>query len=173
MMRVFRLRRWEILGAALVAVALVPACGSQESGTRTPRPSVKPGEFGTAGCFFRRQAQDFQVLDDRNLIVYAPGKSNAYHVQISPPAPELRFTNALAFESRNTQICGYAGDDLLLADGPASRQYSITGVWRLDEAALQGLKARFNLDTTPAQPEAQPVEGAEIERELGSNGDPQ
>ena len=160
-----------VVAAALPAAVLIAAggCGMPESTTRAPRPSVKPGEFGVAGCFFARQAQDFQVLDDRNLIVFAPSKSNPYHITISPPSPELRWANGLAFESRNTQVCGYAGDHVLLADGPGPRRYSVIAVHRLDEDALHGLQARFGVGSAPQQAEPEPAEGAEIEKELGGD----
>jgi hypothetical protein len=144
-------------------------CSAPDATTRAPKTSVKPGEFGAADCFYSRQAQDFKVLDDHNLIVFAPSRTSAYHVVISPPSPELRFANALGFESRNTRICGYAGERLLLADGPGARPYAVMGVYRLDEAALQGLTTRFGIGETPKQVEPQPADGAEIEKDLDGN----
>jgi hypothetical protein len=157
----------------LVLASWLAGCAAPQTDTRAPRPTVKPGEFGSSACFFARQAQDFRVLDDRNVIVFAPTKSQAYHVQISPSATALRFANRMAFVSRNTQICGYAGDDLLLAEGPGERRYSVTGVYRLDEASLEALRARFGQAPPPAAAEPEPSEGAEIERDLGGDAGPE
>lgn len=143
-------------------------CSTHDSSERPARPSVKPGEFGEPGCFFARQAQDFQALDDRNLIVFAPSESQAYHLQISPPAFGLRFANGLAFVSNKIQLCGYPGDDLLLAEGGGQRRFSITGVWRLNEDSLQALRARFGHGEAPKPIAPAPPEGASIERDLNS-----
>lgn len=144
-------------------------CSTLQSQEQVARPTVNPGEFGTSACFFARQALDFEALDDRNLVVFAPSKDNAYHVQISPPAMDLRFANGVAFASRNTQICGYAGDDLLLVNGASQRRYSVIGVYRLDAAALDALRARFGRVPASAPAEPEPEEGAEIERQLGEH----
>lgn len=146
-------------------------CASPESSGRPARPVVRPGEFGEAACFFARQAQDFQALDDRNLIVFAPSQSQAYHLQISPPASDLRFANGLAFVSRHTQVCGYPGDDVVVAEGPAPRRHSITGVWRLDDAALQALRLRFGHGEAPRPVAPAAPEGATIEPELDAAAD--
>ncbi len=155
-----------------MALALVlSACTAGQTGRETPsRPTVQAGEFGTADCFLRRTVQDFEVLDDRNLIVFAPGKSEAYHIQVSMPATELRFASVLAFESRSSRICGYAGDSLLIGDaGPGLRRLPVAGVYRLDEVALEGLQARFGRGAGRAGSQApQPGGGATIERDLGA-----
>jgi hypothetical protein len=155
---------------AIAAAALVAAgCASQAGEARPVRPSVRPGEFGTPDCFVARLARDFVALDDRNLIVFAPGTSDAYHVQVSPSSGDLRFASTLAFESRNTQVCGHAGDRLMMADaGSRGQRLSVTGVYRLDERELDGLRARFGKAAPGETPAPAPGEGAAIERELGS-----
>ena len=151
----------------LMVIAAACGCVSDTQREIPSRPTVTAGEFGTPDCFLRRTLQDFEVLDDRNLIVFAPGKSEAYHVQISPPATELRFATLLAFESRSSRVCGYAGDGLMLGDsGPGVRRFSITGVYRLDAMALEGLTARFGKGTKAMLATPIPGAGAAIERDL-------
>jgi hypothetical protein len=147
---------------AIAAAALATAgCTSQAGEGRPARPAVRPGEFGTPGCFAPRLARDFVPLDDRNLIVFAPGTSDAYHVQVSP--------STLAFESRNTQVCGHAGDRLMMADaGSHGQRLAVTGVYRLDERELDGLRVRFGKTMRGATPAPAQGDGAEIERELES-----
>ena len=159
-------RHFVILWMAVAAMAAGCASNYDER-ERPPRPSVKGGEFGSAACFLRRSVQDFEVLDDRNLIIFAPGKADAYHMQVSPPNGQLRFVHVLAFESPNSRICGYAGDDLVIADaGIGPRRLSVTGVYRLDAAALEGLQVRFGKKTVAGVAAPKPGEGAEIERSL-------
>jgi hypothetical protein len=156
-------------GVLIVLAAVVAGCAAAPDAERARRPSVKPGEFGTPGCFLPRTVLDFTVLDDRNLVVFAPGRGDAYHVQVSPPSASLRFAQRLAFRSNDSRLCGYAGDSLLVADAPGyDARLSVTGVYRLDERALAGLQARFGKAPPAAAPAPQPGPGAAIERELGT-----
>jgi hypothetical protein len=146
---------------------MAAGCASSGDSERPPRPSVKAGEFGTPGCFLRQSVQNFEVLDDRNLIVFAPRKTDAYHVQVSPSSGELRFTHTLAFESQGSSVCGYGRDGLIVAEtGTGPRRLSITSVYRLDAAALDGLRVRFGKQTVPGATTPKAGEGAEIERGL-------
>ena len=162
----------KILGL-LLGAALAAGCASSDEREHPPRPSVRAGEFGTPGCFLRQSVQNFDVLDDRNLIIYAPGKADAYHVQVSPPSGQLRFAHALAFESQGSSVCGYAGDGLIIAEaGTGPRRLSITGIYRLDAAALDGLQVRFGKKSVPGATTPQAGEGAEIERGLDAEQKP-
>lgn len=158
--------------AGAVVLALVGMAGCSSDATRdaaresTPRPSVAPGEFGEADCFVARSVSNFTTLDDRNLIVFAPGKSNAYHVQVNPPSPQLRYAESLGFESRHSRVCGYAGDELIIAAGGGPSRMAVTGVFRLDAMALEGLQARFGKAPPASLQQPQPGMGAEIERDL-------
>ena len=128
--------------------------------------AINAGSTSNQACFYKRQVQDFEVLDRSNFIVYAPNKSRPYHVRISPPSTDLKFANALAFSSRGNRICGYAGDTVLIGVRN-DRRYSVTGVYRLDEIMLeQVLGAYGNVDI-----ETEPTEGAEIERDLEGSDD--
>ena len=148
---------------SLFVATLVAGCAGNGS-ERPPRPSVRAGEFGKPACFLRHTVHDFEVLNDRNLIIFAPGRSNAYHVQVSPPDDGLRFAEALAFQSSSSQICGYAGDSLITGGaGGGPGRLTITGVWRLDTAALEGLEGRFGKQTAPGSTAPTPGKGAEIE----------
>lgn len=116
------------------------------------------------GCFYSREASNFDALDNRNLIVYAPTKSRAYHVQIAPPSNELRFVEGIAFDGRDGRVCGYAGETVSFGGRGAGRRYSITNVWRLDEAQLAQLKDQYRSPDGDQQIEPKETEGAEIER---------
>lgn len=133
---------------------------------------MRAGEFGTPDCFLRRSAADFRVLDERNLVVFAPGRRDAYHVQVSMPLHDLRFANAVAFESRGSRVCGYAGDALLVqGSGGGPDRASVIGVYRLDGPALEGLLARFGAGPAQPKPEPRPGAGADIEQDLGDAGE--
>lgn len=121
---------------AAPAVLLILASGGcaapTEEGETTP---AEPSLRGKNACFYRRQVQDFDTLGRDTLVVYAPSRRNAYLVKISPPSAQLRFADAIAFESRAPQICGRAGERLRVGTG-ALNLYSVMDVRRLPEDQL-------------------------------------
>jgi hypothetical protein len=120
-------------------------------------------ESGQRACFQRGQVSGFKTLDRTNLIVYAPTKSSAYHVRISPPASELRFANAIAFDSGGSRICGHPGEGVIFDSGSVARKYFVTDVYRLDTEAVQNLIVEFGGDVNV---EPRNTLEAEIERDI-------
>jgi hypothetical protein len=121
-------------------------------------------------CFYTREADNFDVLEDSNLIVYAPTKSRAFHVRIAPPANGLRFTEGIAFTGRSNRICGYAGESVVFGGRMGARRFSVVDVRRLDEAALEQLKETYTSGDGKKMPEPKPTEGADVERDLSGGG---
>jgi hypothetical protein len=147
---------------ALAVAACTPAMRAGEGARARPPPIPPPAETGSDGCFFVRDVQDFRALDQSNLIVYAPTKAQPYHVRINPPAPELRSADRIAFTSRNSRICGYAGDALIIDSAGSPRRNSVLAVSRLDAAGLQRLLEWGSPPdasaVTPAVPDDPPVQ---------------
>jgi hypothetical protein len=150
--------------AALAATGCTPAASTRPDGA----PTVRAGEFGRQDCFVRREADDFDVLDASNLLLYVPDRRTAYHVHVSPPSPELRHAQALAFQSRHSRVCGYAGDRLVVDAAGSVEEHAITGVYRVDEAAVATLRGRFGLAPRTAPPAPATPPPGEVQRDLGA-----
>lgn len=149
-----------------VAAAALVACAPRADRESPALPRVDAGEFGEPACFHPAWVGNFEVLDARNLLVFAQGAQEAYHVQVSPPASELHHVSSLAFETRSSRVCGFAGDKLLLPRSAIGR-VSVTGVYRLDSTALAGLRGRFDIAGRSAvRPPPQAGPGAQVERVL-------
>lgn len=125
-----------VLGAVLAGCATPPPPG-QEAVSRLPAPA----ETGNAGCFVRRLVTSFTALDERNLVVYAPSRTEAFHVRIRPAAPEMAGAAALAFTSRGHQVCGVNEDAVFFSPDPSAPRHAIIAVSRLSESALRELLA--------------------------------
>lgn len=150
----------------------VTGCATRESAD----PAAEGADEKLAGapaCFYRRQVSDFRPLDRSNLVVYAPTRSNAYHVQISPPSTSLRWADAIAFKSRSSRICGYAGERVLLDGSATAREFSVVSVHRLDETAYDSLLARYGIGEAAVELEPAETTGAEIEREFDADDQPE
>jgi len=65
----------------------------------------------TARCFRVSTIDNWRVIDDRQLVVYGPGRSETWHLQLFAPCHGLRFTETLGFRAAGTDwICGDPGD---------------------------------------------------------------
>jgi hypothetical protein len=97
-------------------------------------------------CTWFRSVDNWQRLDDRNLIVWGPGKA-AYHVELSMPLFGLRSTESIAFidGNRDGQLCGYGMDQVVVPHSPIFESSTILGMTRLDAAGVQQLDAQYHV----------------------------
>ena len=148
---------WRVL-----AISFVGTCGCAGNSVEPDAPEAEIVS-GQAACFRIDQVTGFRALDRSNLIVYAPTRSSAYHVQIRPPAREINFADRIAFDTRTTRICGYAGESVIFDSGGMGRHYFVTSVRRVDAEDIRSLADQFSGDI-----EVEPSDdsGAEIERDI-------
>lgn len=146
---------------AAIGFALGACAGATDSSTDRGADEA----LGQPGCFYGRQVQDFRVLDRSSLLVFAPTRRHAYRLEISPPSSELRFADVIAFESPSGQICGRAGERLLLGTRDV-RRFVVMDVQQLTAAQVDLLLAADD----GAAIEPQPGGAAEIEA-LETDGD--
>lgn len=97
---------------------------------------VKSLEKGN-DCIFARTISDWTALDRQRLIIYAPSKKRPYFAKLFTPSPELRFENAIGFQSRTDgRFCTYGGDALII-DG---RRYTLLALTKITAEQAQQLK---------------------------------
>ncbi len=120
------------------AVALLAGCASP--GDREPA-----RDRGISTDWVRiDQVSDFRALDNRNLVLYAPSRRQAYHVELVPACHGLRFADRIALRGRQGRIGGFAGDAVLIERGGSPERCPISSVRRLDEAGLEELLIRHD-----------------------------
>jgi hypothetical protein len=155
------------LTLTVVASLLVTAC--QTAGDAVTNSSGGFAAVSTegmqAGCFYVRDVNNFDSLNQVNLIVYAPSSTRPYLLTISPPSTALRSTSNIAFTGPRGRVCGRAGDSMAIGVG-ADRRHSIMDVRELDKEQAEGLLAMRKGGAEAVLPEASP--GAEIEPVSGS-----
>ncbi|MCC5868318.1 MAG: hypothetical protein JJU27_07370 [Gammaproteobacteria bacterium] len=89
------------------------------------------------------QVRDFRVLDDSNLILYAPTRRQAYHVELMPACQGLRFADTIALRGRTGRLAGFAGDRVIIDRPGVPDRCPVASVRRLDEASLTELIVSF------------------------------
>ena len=140
--------------AALTSMLLIsctPTGGERSVASAPSRFARFPHSAASSDCFYQQRVDNFEVLNDSNLLVF-DGRRRVYHVEVSPPSMDLRHAYGIQFSSTTGRVCGNPGERLQLKDGSFSRfPLSITGVYRLDEATQAAVRAHFG-QTTPLPP---------------------
>ena len=156
-----------ILPAAIAALAsiLLLSCtsaGGDKSAASAPSKFSRfPHSAANSDCFYQQRVDNFEVLNDSNLLVF-DGRRRVYHVEVSPPSMELRHAYGIQFSSTTGRVCGNPGERLQVQNGSFSRfPLSVTGVYRLDEATQSAVRAHFGQTTPLPPPEDEDAEAVE------------
>ncbi len=140
-------RRAPAMPAALalwVAVTGLSACTSLPT-----EPEADAAVLQGPACVQLSRVREYQLLDSRNLLVYAPDRANAFHVVLASPCPALRLGAGLRMQSDRGRLCGFPGERLssalpgLESRGEREQGCRISSVQALDPASLQELLIRF------------------------------
>jgi hypothetical protein len=115
-------------------------------------------------CISQSTIRDYQVLDDRNLIVTA-GAKRKYHVQLSRQAFGLRSNWKIGFRSPTGRICSGTGDVVVNDSFGSEETIRISSIKAVEPDELNALLVQFGkkvpeVERAPAQ---EKVKGAEVE----------
>ena len=147
--------------ALSISSALAACAGTGEPVSTADRDIDSSG----SDCILIRSVRDYTPLDDRNLLIWGPGK-RAYHVTLFRPAFELRSSFQMSFSSRDDQLCPYGGDRVVFGSfNPES--IGIQSITRLSAEQADEILIRYGRREPEQQaPAPADVAGAEVE-ELG------
>lgn len=150
-------------GALVVAVAALAlgACATPTAGTSAGNDEpVKSTPLRSAeDCVFSSVVDDYSPISDEQLIVYGPGRRQAYLTTLVFPSSGLRFGIRLGFldSDNNGRICSF--DSVLIPDGVPDR-VSIKSMVRIDPAEAKRLIDASNASRKKAK---KPKPGAATE----------
>ncbi|WP_446830067.1 DUF6491 family protein [Candidatus Foliamicus sp.] len=158
---------------ALLLFGCTAVDGDRSVATTRPQMARFPHSSANADCFYSQRVDNFEVLNDSNLLVF-DGRRRVYHVEIAPPSLDLRYAYGIEFLSTSGRICGNAGERLVTRNGGASRfPQMIVGVYRLDETLQTTVRAHFGQTIpAPALPEDADAEAVE-ELVIDLEGEPE
>jgi hypothetical protein len=113
-------------------------------------------------CVFFRSVYDWKELDANNLVVWAPGRRDAYHVYLTIPLYDLKFSVQIAFvdKDHDGQLCGFSSDQIAVVDSSFPQRSSITAMKKLDAAGIAELEERYKTKLTRESKKKKPSEPA-------------
>ncbi|GEM_PF-3284661 len=147
---------WSLAGPPLAAPALAQEEGDAQKDEKITDPN-DPGfiledspsyrrSSGDNQCIFFRTLYDWRALNRTHLIVWAPSRKQAYLLQLDRPCWGLRFTNNLGFYSRDSSLCPYGGDAIIVDDGIGNERCTIGSITKLTDESLKSI-----LDQAPGR----------------------
>jgi hypothetical protein len=138
--------RWRY---SLLSPLILTCVGCATNGAGGPHAAPPPPPLpGTEACIFTVNLNDWTVIDNSTLIVYAPLRKDPYLVKLFAPIFDLQFKESLGFEDieHSGQLCK---DDYVVARGEGPRRTPITAVRALTpEQAKQIIAAAKASDTS-------------------------
>jgi hypothetical protein len=115
-------------------------------------------------CIWQSSIRDYQVLDDKNLLVSAGGKRR-YHVELTRRAYGLRSNWKIGFRSPTGQLCSGSGK-VIVEDGfDRLESIQISSIRLVNPDEIDDLLIRFGKKVPEEQeaPAKKEIKGAEVE----------
>jgi Family of unknown function (DUF6491) len=147
-----RLPRWMAFALLATAAGALLGCasipGAAHEGASAQKSAALPGK---PGCFWLRDFDgSWTVLNDQELIVYAPLQTRPYLIKLFAPVPGLKFDQRLGFQDveHSGMICNGELDNLVVPHW-APHLIPIVAVRRLSAAQERQLLAENHINRPP------------------------
>lgn len=149
----------------ILSCIILASCASTEREPGVERDLTEAG----SDCISIRTIRDYTPLDRKSLIIEGSG-NRLYYVTLVMSSFELRTAHQIGVQSRDSWLCPYGGDRLIL-DSFGNESVGIRGIMRLSPEQADDLLIRYGKKEPPGQQDPTPpeLEGAEVE-ELGEIG---
>jgi hypothetical protein len=121
--------------------------------------ATTPKQDGNA-CIFISTVGQYRSLDRNNLVVWAPGRRDAYLVELSMPlfALESSFQLAMIDNDHDGRLCGYSMDRIGVRDFGRPETSSIRRMTKLDDAGIAELEQKYAVQLKPKKKGEKPVQ---------------
>lgn len=147
--------RYALSSIVLSGMLLSASALAAEPGTKAAQPAD-----GNA-CTWISSVDDWQRLDDRNLLVWV-SRNEVYQVELTMPLVDLSTAEAIGFvdHNRDGRICGFGMDEVVVPHSPVFGSATIANMTRLDDAGLQAVAERYQVKLRSLQPAARSAQNS-------------
>ncbi len=142
-------------------IAILIALTACATSTPKDKPAAaRPAALRGSDCVFFNTLYDWQSLDDHNMVIWAPGRRDAYHVYFMMPLIGLSFSTQLAFidKDHDGRLCGFSRDEIAIADSSFPQRATISAMQRLDAEGIAKLEAQFKTKLSHGSKKEKPKE---------------
>ena len=146
-----------VINQRLIAIC---SCGLLASCASTETQNDLGGDVNYAGsdCISIRTIRDYTPLDRSTLLIDGGG-NRSYLVSLVHTSFELSSANGISFSSRDSWLCPYGGDEIIIGSF-ANERLRIRAISKLNDEQIDDILIRYG--KKDANTEADPVPGEEI-----------
>lgn len=140
-------RTASILTALLLSLDVTAAAARSNQNAASAEPKPHGGD-----CMFSRTIEDWTVVDDQTLIVWAPDRRSPYEVKLFSPGFGLKSAWTIGFldKDNNGLICDYGRDSVIVRGAPGMPdRIPLRSVQRIDVAQADQLIAKAKVKPEP------------------------
>jgi Family of unknown function (DUF6491) len=125
-------------------LALALAVVAASVGVANATSATQPKKDGNA-CIFISSVGQYRALDRNNVVIWAPGRRDAYLVELTMPlfALQSSFQLAMIDNDRDGRLCGYGFDRIGVRDFGHPESSSIKRMSKLDDAGIVALEEKY------------------------------
>lgn len=101
-------------------------------------------------CIFISSVGQYQALDRDKVVIWGPGRRDAYLVELTTPLFGLEgsWNMAMIDHDRDGRLCGFSSDRIGVRDIGRPESASIKSMTKLDEASLVTLEKQYEVSLT-------------------------
>jgi hypothetical protein len=133
----------------LILTAVLASLVGIASASTTPKPDVTTGKK-TNECLFIRSVDHYQPIDRDKVVIWGPGRRDAYLAELTMPLFNLEgsWNIALIDHDRDGRLCGFSSDKISVRDGSMHESASLRAMTKLTEADLATLEEHYRVSLT-------------------------
>ena len=142
------MKRLALLSVLLAVVGSAGATASQEN----KEEAKKVGNE----CVFIRTVGNYQPIDRDKVVIWAPGRRDAYLAELSMPLFGLKSAWNMAMIDRDMdgRLCGFSSDRIGVRDVGHPESATIVSMRRLDAEQLAALEEKYDVSLTRKKKDA-------------------
>ena len=132
------------LSAFVIALSISIAAAS--IGTANATSATTPKKDGN-DCVFIRTVGQYRVLDRSNVVIWAPGRRDAYLLELSMPLFGLKSSMQVAMIDRDHdgRLCGFSMDRIGVRDFGQAETSSIRRMNKLGDEDIVQLEEKYGV----------------------------
>jgi hypothetical protein len=129
---------------ALIAALLAGIVGTANAAANADKAGVnKNGNE----CLFISTINNYQALDDHNIVIWGPGRRDAYLVELTMPLFGLKgaWKMATIDHDHDGRLCGFSMDRIGVRDIGPPESATIRSMTKLDDAGIAALEEQYKV----------------------------
>jgi Family of unknown function (DUF6491) len=128
------------IAMALAACGLM-SCASSPGGSAAAekQPAKSTPSLSREGCIFASVVDDWTPIDEEHLLIFGPGRHEAYLTTLFFPSPDVKWSirAAIVDADHDGRICGFGSDAVVFENGIApTNRVTIRSMQRIDKAQV-------------------------------------